>query len=694
MKFNNYYQANLVFQQGKSFIVKGSKATQSLKVFLKTGNNIVEPTLKIDKDGLFEARFEPQLASNCPFSLVAIDEGITTEISPIYCGDVFLCLGQSNMSLTLNYSEDLQKYSQKEKKHNNAYLIIGDEFVSDDGFIYRPDFPLQDIGETSKWKSIKDDPHDASAIGYILLSLLDDKVDYPVAVVVSASGGTSIDSFITIDKINSSKEIKDYLIKTDKYCEKEEKYSILSYTRTSGIFNEKVAPLLNYSFKSIIYYQGENSAFDLESAQYFKAAINLLIDSYRQLFNDDKLPVFLFGIADEYYCYGDTYGYSYITEVLSDINKENVFLVPIYDIKPKWLVKDGNTVNHPIHPSNKEAFTKRLFKIIFNNLYKGKKFLPPRIKETTLDDDKIILKNDTFDGFFEKNATFDGFFVAGADGVYKKAIAKSSGDNRIVLSSKNVKKPINYLYGLFQYSYLANCKLTNGLPLLPKRSIVEKMDKIHYQTNPIYSCDVLKIVENNFGADAGGGFPIKLWEKGSIYPCARVSTSLNYQDKVVGNASIDVMAKLNKDCFGFFSIRINLGIAGLLHALMDYPYLNIDLKSQNNVEFYGALFRYHGHINKFPVFADSQSVPLTSNWSTYSISLNNIIDGSLSPAPQSKIAVESLSSIELYFRSNEKEIELLIDNLNLSNSPVVINSSSKKEEIDMNIKIPEVSNGK
>ena len=131
MRLNNYYQKNLVFQQGKTFVVKGVLATASLDVFLKHDNKIIKPRLELNSDGSFNAVFEPLEASNIPFTLIATDQDTNIEISPIYCGDVYLCVGQSNMSVPLKYSEGKERYINKNKKHHSAYLTIEDSFINE-----------------------------------------------------------------------------------------------------------------------------------------------------------------------------------------------------------------------------------------------------------------------------------------------------------------------------------------------------------------------------------------------------------------------------------------------------------------------------------------------------------------------------------------------------------------------------------
>lgn len=694
MYLKNYYQDNLVFQQGKEFIVKGGGATASLKIFLETDNKTIDSSLKINKDGSFKAVFKPLAASNKPFKLIALDNEKRIEISHIYCGDVFLFIGQSNISVPLKLALNKEKYISRLFNNKINYLKIDEREITKEGYIIRPDEPLDDIDKIAVWKTSDDkEIVNYSALGLMFASLLKEKINYPIGIVEVATGGLSIDTFIERSYIINNKNVLQYLKETDKYIEKETTFGPASYTKMCGVYNEKIAPLLDIKFKSLIYYQGENSASTFERGRAFFDSINLIIDSYRELFHEPDLTFNVLGINDEYYCYGDDYGYQYVTEAISQIEKKNVYIVPLYDIKPEWMIPDGDFIYHPIHPVNKEIVAKRLCKVVYANLYKNKLLCPPKIVDAKIDKDKIVLNIDCF-GSKLKCGSFEGFFVAGNDNCYQYAEAICSDEKTIVLSSKDVNEPKYYLYGLMQYSYVSNCKAINGLPLLPKRSKCEKMDSKHYLSNQIVlGCDYLYLDENNFGADVGGGFKVPLWEKGDIYRNPKIKLSLNKLDKTQGTSSLFIHATLDKKDFGFFGIKCNLGYSGLHHRLADFPYLNLDIKGSLNISFEGALFRINGKIKKFPLFSKDNSalgLLLSNDWSTYSLDLNYILDGSKGYSPTSKEIISNLSSIEFYFRTNKEKATILIDNLRFSNTP--LQTISKKKdivELDNKLKLPE-----
>ena len=690
MKIDNYYQPYLIFQQNKEFIVKGSEASASLNVSLFNDEKNIKAKVIIDEKGAFKAIFPKLKANTRPYTLLFTDGAEKVEIKPIYCGDLYLFVGQSNVSLSLKLSMKADKYKSLLKENPISYLSIEEKEITKDFYIIRPSSPLSEIDKVSKWRSSDDEEViNYSALGLMFSSLLKQRLNYPVGFISVATGGLSIDSLLSKEVIKNNKEIYNYLLKTNKYVEEEKEHSPSSYTVTSGVYNEKIAPLKDIKFKSAIYYQGENSAVDFESGRYFERAIIALIDSYRELFNDHHLSFFLMGIADEYYPYGDQYGYQYITEALSSIAKDDVYLVPIYDIKPSWNKNDGDFIYHPIHPTNKEDYAKRLLKFVYYNLYQNKHYLPLKVNKVIAKENYLLLDIECHNNSLKANESYNGFYIAGEDKVFYASNAYAVNQTSIKLETKDVIKPRYYSYGLMQYSYLANCKSKNQIPLLPSRSLITKMDKKHYQINPAFTCDKITLIENNFGADIGGGFPVKLWEKSSVYPLNCPIIRKNRSDKTIGSSSLELRYKIKKNDFGFFAIKCNLGYAGLIHPLGEYRYLYIDIKGDKEIEFCGALFRVASKIKKMPLDGLMPSLPLDNEWRTYSIDLNTTLDGAGYLDPTSKDILNSLSSIEFYFRSKKETVRVLIDNIRFSNNKLEMKKTDeKKKEFNKDIILP------
>ena len=683
-------QPHALFQQGMPFEVKGGgvSASFSLRFVNEKGEEILPLSMEVSPNGDFKAVFPAVKGSFVSYWLMTNDG---EKIGPYSFGDVFLCVGQSNMSLPLFLTEDKEKGAKLLKEQPVYLFSVEDDKTNPDGTPWRSKWPLDQVGGGSQWQKIDgENGLSYSALGLEALSLLGKHLSYPVGFVLVASGGLSIDSLLSREVIKNDTRLLSYLKKTGKYLGEEDDYNIYgpgNNSQTCGIYNEKIHPLAGIKFKAVIYHQGENSAFDLESADYFRIALKALKDSYRLEFDQKDLPFFVMGIADEFYCYGDGYGYSYITEALSESEDENSIFVPISDIKPRWLVDDDNEINHPIHPSNKIDYATRLCDFLFHNLYEGRVYKAPRVKGMRVEKEEIILDVETRNPLV-KETEFYGFAIAGEDGIYQPAKAVSHDGIHIHLHSDEIKHPQDCSYGLMQYSYLCTAKDDKGLPLIPFRNKKRSMDPLHDLGNPIAaSCHALSLVENNFGASVGGGFEVPLWEKGSIYTRPEIGLSLDKEGIVVN-------AKLDRSCFGYLSLKNNLGIAGLTHRLGRMPYLSLWLKADSPLSFEGVYFRLAGKINKFPVCHEdgsTQGVLLFSQWQRYSVDLTKVLDGSEGPTVVDPELLQQLVSIEFAFhapRTTEK-IKLHIKDILFTKTKTVHSKQTTTEQTDSRIALPE-----
>ena len=117
MKIDNYYQPYLIFQQNKEFIVKGSEASASLNVSLFNDEKNIKAKVIIDEKGAFKAIFPKLKANTHPYTLLFTDGVKKVEIKPIYCGDLYLFVGQSNVSLSLKLSMKADKYKSLLKEN-------------------------------------------------------------------------------------------------------------------------------------------------------------------------------------------------------------------------------------------------------------------------------------------------------------------------------------------------------------------------------------------------------------------------------------------------------------------------------------------------------------------------------------------------------------------------------------------------
>ena len=684
MKLASIFSPYMVFQQNEVFSVWGNSCNKTIKAKLVNLVSLVEISpLNINLDGGdFKISFPPLKGSFDSYSLRITSDNERIEISPIYCGDLFLFTGQSNMSISLSMMEDKEKSIRNIKDKELFVLNLIDEDVTKEGYINRPIKPKKDICEKCKWEKLKGDVLlKSSALVSMALERLCPNLNYPLGAISASTGGISIDSLLDENTIENAPEIKSYLLSSGKYIEDKSRWNSFgpgNYTQQSGFYNEKIAPLKRLKFKSIIYYQGENSCFDFASGQYFKKALTSLIYSYRDYF-EEEIPFVVLGIADEYYPYGDGCGLFYIQEAISSLSIKYVYYVPVFDIYPKWLVKDGNQVDHPIHTVSKGEVASRIAFILERNVYGSNGFNYPFVKDIKIERNSILLELDIKDDELELGKEYFGFTIANEDKVFYLAKAISIESKKIRIYSPYVKKPIYFTYAFTHYSYLCDCRSIKGYPLSPCRNFYSEVDRKLFDLDYIISgLRFPSIMENNFGASVGGGFNVPTFEMGEYI--RNQNGTINVQD-----GELRYLTSITNDSYFYSSIAFNLGLSGCFHRLAYYPYLAIDIKSNRSVSFMGALFRINGNIYKF----NSLSKEVTSAYKTFYLDLSNVLDGSEGQVKIDKSLIESLSKIEFYFHADKaKKVNICIKNIRICKQ----NEKQREEEndkiIDSTLQLP------
>ena len=169
VKLPSYYLENMVFQRGKTLVVKGTATTSQrgkvvdptqLITTISQGKKSASAQAIISKNGDFTCTLPKQKASLKPYSLTILyNETTLLTLKNVYVGDVFVAAGQSNMEL--NYS---QYYEGSGNSYNfGGGLITTDDlpkqlsdnnvhFVASANSSKGTDFPLRDVnGQAGTW---------------------------------------------------------------------------------------------------------------------------------------------------------------------------------------------------------------------------------------------------------------------------------------------------------------------------------------------------------------------------------------------------------------------------------------------------------------------------------------------------------------------------------------------------------------
>jgi sialate O-acetylesterase len=233
--------------------------------------------------------------------------------------------------------------------------------------------------------------------------------------------------------------------------------------KPGGLYNAMIAPLLEYSIKGVIWYQGESNA---DRPDEYYRLFPALINDWREKWNDNSLP-FLYVQLPNYMKASD------------QPSESNWALMREAQQKTLSLPETGMAVTidvgewNDIHPLNKKDVGHRLAlaaqKVAYGNeniVYSG-----PVYQDMKIDGNRIILTfTNTGSGLIAKGGgDLRQFAIAGKDKRFVWAQAKIENDKVVVWNSK-ISNPVAVRYAWADNPEGANLYNKEGLPASPFRT--------------------------------------------------------------------------------------------------------------------------------------------------------------------------------------------------------------------------------
>lgn len=210
------------------------------------------------------------------------------------------------------------------------------------------------------------------------------------------------------------------------------KINLSAYTPTM-LFNGMINPLIPYSIKGVIWYQGEANTGNPEA---YTTIFPLMIENWREEWNQE-FPFYYVQIAP--WDYGEETHSEKLREAqLKTLSVPNTGMVVTLDIG------DTNT----IHPADKKDVGKRLARwALAKNYNMNIRYSGPIYKSMEVVGDKVILSFDYADDglLLKKINGKNNFLIAGQDSIFKAAYAEIN-DNHLILSNPEIKNPVAVRY--------------------------------------------------------------------------------------------------------------------------------------------------------------------------------------------------------------------------------------------------------
>lgn len=407
----------------------------------------------------------------------------TLTVKDVLVGEVWLGSGQSNMAMTVNRALD---FEGEKTKANFPKIRM---FTVKSGAAATPQDDCQGSWVVCSPESVAG----FSAILYFSGREIHQALMVPVGLINSSVGGTPIESWISAEAQQSTPELKPFL---DAQTQLDQRFdpekSKAAYEKQvaawkeavekakaegkkapiaprdplalrarkgniGGLFNGKIAPLIPYAVRGMLWYQGEANSTP-EKAKYYQYQLPLLIKDWRKRWGAEvpfawaQLPNYDGGIRD----------WPTIREaMLKTLSLPNTGMGINIDIGE---AKD-------IHPKNKQEAGHRLALWALGSVYGRSKLETsgPLPAGHEIKGGEIAVKfSHSIEGLMAKDGDLRGFMIAGEDRQWKPAQARIE-KGQVIVKSAEVSKPVAVRYA-WENNPVCNLYNGAGLPATPFRT--------------------------------------------------------------------------------------------------------------------------------------------------------------------------------------------------------------------------------
>ena len=242
--------------------------------------------------------------------------------------------------------------------------------------------------------------------------------------------------------------------------QKNPSYSISKQSQPAALFNGMIAPLLNYSIKGIVWYQGESN---VGNATDYEKLLSSLITNWRENWHDTNLPFLFVQLPN----YGDVQynPYQSATALLRN-SQFKALSIPNTGMAVTIDLGEWND----IHPDRKKEVGDRLALLARRLVYGEKELVAsgPLYKSSSIEGGKIMLSfSDIGKGLMANDGeSLSEFAIAGDDKVFIWANASIKG-NQVIVWNDEVANPKYIRYAWSDNPDNPNLYNKDGLPASP-----------------------------------------------------------------------------------------------------------------------------------------------------------------------------------------------------------------------------------
>jgi sialate O-acetylesterase len=448
------FSDHMVLQRDSLVKVWGA-ADPNQKLVVSFDKQVVKTVANAKGDWAVSVRTPPEGCGPFTLEVAAEDAEAKVLFSDVMVGEVWLCAGEMNMNFKVSQALNSENEIELSKNFNNVRLFSVAPGASVE--------PLDDFVKVAPWSVCAPETvKDFSATAYFFGRELSKELkEMPIGLIDVSTNGSACEAFCSRASMDAKSELAELLRHWD------ENDDPASLNRPGNVFNGMIAPMRDFPFRGVIWYQGESN---VGRGFQYRTLLDTLIKDWRKTFRKEQLPFYFVQVAPFRY-------QSHGPEELAEI----------WDAQFQTLKKTTGTAMvvttdisdiADISPQNKQEVGRRLSLHALANVYPD--FLP---KEKTFSSDgpvyekmstmgnriRITFQNSEYGlKVAQSEEELNCFAICGEDKEFIPANAKIVGDS-IEVSSPQIDNPIAVRFA-WEDTAQPNLVNSEGLPASPFRT--------------------------------------------------------------------------------------------------------------------------------------------------------------------------------------------------------------------------------
>jgi len=337
----------------------------------------VSAVTRVNRDSTWSVYLPAQEASTLPHDVKIISGKKNILIGNILLGDIWICIGQSNMEWPMQremyYREAMATANQPLLRFYNptyAGKNVFNQYFSDS--VLQMMQPEKFFAPTSWQVSDSNSFRTMSAVAYYYGKSIVTNTQVPIGLINLSIAGAPLETFIGVDALKSderfaAKAIEPWLTNPaiPVWVKERGNQNLRKGTnhpfKPGHAYEAGLKPLFPLAIKGIINYQGESNAQELDRVWEYGALTQLMVQNFRGRFKQPMLPYFFVQLSSiDSVKYKGQYWHLFRDEqrkIMERVSYSGMAVCTDYGLKDN------------VHPTNKKIVGERLARWALNKEY-------------------------------------------------------------------------------------------------------------------------------------------------------------------------------------------------------------------------------------------------------------------------------------------------------------------------------------